>query len=166
MCAQRYWVLQGERSADRLNTYTPTHAHTHTHTAGSCWVPDGINQTLAHFVATYLHSALPPVKSVVLMETIVRRFYSIANNTLTRLLPLVLEENQYNIWVQMANSHHRKCKLQGAGSSLLRCWSEHWTLNPQSWHPPRPLRPLYLSVFFKKKKNIFFSLSQRRLQLL
>lgn len=88
------------------------------------------------------------VNSVVLMVTMVRRFYSIANNTLTWLLPLALEENQYNIWVQMANSHHRKCKLRGAGSSLLRYWSEHWTLHSQPEHPSWPLHSLYLSPFF------------------
>lgn len=53
----------------------------------------------------------------------------------------------------MANSHCRKCKLQGAGSSLLRCWSEHWTLNPAIMAPSvAPSLSLSVSHFLPSLK--------------
>lgn len=124
--AQRYLVLQLKCSVDRL-----THTHTYTQQLHvEClmgWSRHWLN--LLPRTSTLPWTLWPfTINTVVLTETIVRRFHSIANNTLTWLLPLAREENQYNIWVQMANSHHRKCKLQGTGSSapMLK-----WALNSQ-----------------------------------
>lgn len=86
-------------------------------------LPDGMKQS--QFLDTCIDSVPFQCKSH--CEIIVRRLYSTANNTLQLLL--TWEENQYKGKCKWQVSCHRKCKLSGACSSLLRRWSEPWTLN-------------------------------------
>lgn len=148
MPVHRCWVLQVAKCSVWL-THTHTHRDRHSRLMLSGWW----DKTDTGSICCHI----PPLCPALVLfhyklccahsNYIVRRFYSIANNSLTWLLPLVLEKNQYNFWVQMVNSHRRKCKLQGTCSSPLWCWGECWTLNPQSWRPPWPLHSLCLPLF-------------------
>lgn len=59
------------------------------------------------------------------------------NNMLSWLLLFVLEENQYNIWVQTANPCHSKCKLQGVGFLCDHHCDAEENTERSAYPPPR-----------------------------